>query len=206
MLKLFTTKHFDICLFAKPMDNAPVSGDSYFYQEADDQAFFGVIDGLGHGDNAHKAAAAAMEYFESKTINTLDRDLFFGCHQALLGTRGAVASVVLLDAARRLFWSGIGNVAGICLNQCTGRVDGLIAANGCLGHFMPDYVQTYSIPCEGNSLILLYTDGAKLRAPFENMVFPEDETQAHQGIQDNFELQNDDVLILLLRAHDTKSL
>lgn len=71
---------------------------------------FAVIDGLGHGPNAARAAETAVD---ALLANKHERDVLkvmMAMHEALRGTRGAAATVCLVEDDR-LSCCGVGNVA-----------------------------------------------------------------------------------------------
>src|SRR5262245_4097717 len=73
-----------------------------------------VCDGLGHGYEASKAAARAIECFDSEGWETPKQVLELA-NEHLRPTRGAAAAVALIDVAqRRVRFCGVGNiVAGV---------------------------------------------------------------------------------------------
>jgi phosphoserine phosphatase RsbX len=77
---------------------------------ASNRALFAVIDGLGHGPRASEAAIRASESLEIAPLDGEVGSLMERLHLALRGTRGAAATVCMVDA-HELWVCGVGNVA-----------------------------------------------------------------------------------------------
>jgi len=85
-------------------------GDSYLVKDSVDEALIVVMDGLGHGEEAGRAAEVARRCFEENYYFDL-RTLISICHERLRKTRGAAVGVVRIDRRRmKLQYSGIGNI------------------------------------------------------------------------------------------------
>ncbi len=94
------------------------NGDAFVIEKADQCAVVGVIDGLGHGQFAHRAAQAARQYVESHFEEPLAA-IFLGTTRACRGTRGVVMALARFDwerdpatsqIATRLTVANIGNI------------------------------------------------------------------------------------------------
>ena len=81
---------------SRPAVDETVNGDSFIIKRWNDQALVGVIDGLGHGSDAHEAATAATEYVESHYDNSITA-IFEGTERACRGTRGVVMLLARFD-------------------------------------------------------------------------------------------------------------
>src|ERR1041384_1429608 len=75
------------------------SGDLYVVAPYDRGALLAVFDGLGHGVEAAEAAIAGAAVLRAEPTAPV-QDLVMRCHEALRGTRGAVMTVVSVDAVR----------------------------------------------------------------------------------------------------------
>jgi negative regulator of sigma-B (phosphoserine phosphatase) len=118
-----------------------------------------LIDGLGHGDPAADAAAAASEvirhHAEAPPQELLDR-----CHEALKRTRGVVMTLAWFDVERaELLWTGVGNVdARLCHPAAGGRHDVALVFGGVVGYQVPR-VRPTTQPLEPGDLLVMVTDG-----------------------------------------------
>jgi serine/threonine-protein kinase RsbT len=94
----------------RPALGMTMNGDTYLIKEWNGQTLLGVIDGLGHGEEAAIASMKAEEYVLANHTKDVEQ-LISGMHYHLHGTRGAVAGLVRIDRnAGRLFFCGIGNI------------------------------------------------------------------------------------------------
>jgi len=114
------------------------------------------VDGLGHGPEAHKAAAGAIAALERRPGATPSETLHVA-HDALRVTRGAALSVARIDyAANELRFAGIGNVNGVVYDGDTRRA--LVSHNGIVGNNMRK-VQEFGVACPPGALVILHSDG-----------------------------------------------
>lgn len=146
-------------VMARPMPGEAVSGDGYFIKTYDDIHFMALIDGLGHGEKAHKAAESATAFIKDNYKKELG-DIFQGVHRACRRTRGVAMLVCRIDLVqKKLYYAGIGNV--------TMRVFHSIEPihptnyNGIVGVAMRK-VRVFEYPWEGG-MIVMQTDGIKSR-------------------------------------------
>ncbi|MFX6487770.1 hypothetical protein ABTG24_19535, partial [Acinetobacter baumannii] len=73
-------------------------------------------DGLGHGPDAAEASVEAVRLFHRYGGHTVP-NLMDYVHGGLRSTRGAAVSIARFDAAaRKIIFSGIGNVAGMVVS------------------------------------------------------------------------------------------
>ncbi|HVV74032.1 MAG TPA: ATP-binding SpoIIE family protein phosphatase [Verrucomicrobiae bacterium] len=87
-----------------------VNGDTFVIKEWNGHALASLIDGLGHGVFAQRAAYAARNYVEAHYDQPLDA-LFRGTERACRATRGVVMAVARFDtAAGTLTVANVGNV------------------------------------------------------------------------------------------------
>jgi anti-sigma regulatory factor (Ser/Thr protein kinase)/serine/threonine protein phosphatase PrpC len=87
-----------------------MNGDAFVIKRWQESALVGVIDGLGHGQFAHRAAQTARRYIESHCDRPL-AELFRGVGRACHATRGVVMALVRFDwAQEKLTFASIGNV------------------------------------------------------------------------------------------------
>jgi anti-sigma regulatory factor (Ser/Thr protein kinase) len=94
----------------RPRPLSPVNGDAFVVQQWGESMLVGVIDGLGHGQFAHRAAQTARQYVESHFDQPLDQ-VFRGTGRACRATRGVVMALARFDWGRgRLTFASVGNI------------------------------------------------------------------------------------------------
>jgi serine/threonine protein phosphatase PrpC len=86
------------------------NGDAFVIHHWDESLLVGVIDGLGHGPQAHMAAGAALRYVETHFDLPLE-DIFRGVGRACRSTRGVVMALARFDWGRgRVTFASVGNI------------------------------------------------------------------------------------------------
>lgn len=96
--------------WSRPRPNETSNGDAYCIRSRDGRTLYAVVDGLGHGSGAKKASDVALDSLDEWRGESLEQVLQ-AAHEALRATRGAVMSVVVIDAEARSFeCAGVGNV------------------------------------------------------------------------------------------------
>jgi negative regulator of sigma-B (phosphoserine phosphatase) len=124
-------------------------------------ALAAAIDGLGHGGDAADAAAVAAEVLSAHPDEE-PAHLIEACHQALARTRGAVMTLAWFDLeARRLSWTGVGNVEGRLVHAGAGMgapTEGALTKGGVVGYNLPS-IRVTSTALEGGDVMVLATDG-----------------------------------------------
>ncbi|HEY3599085.1 MAG TPA: ATP-binding protein [Paraburkholderia sp.] len=162
-----------------PYPGEKVCGDAWGI-EADQQGLtITVADGLGHGPDAHVAAAGVIHAVHRRAGRNPAALMQFA-HDALRTTRGAAAAIARLDLARsQLSFSGTGNIAAAVsgvsrptlvsghLSPNAAAHDTrsswqLISRNGIVGHTMRD-AQEFEVPWTRDALLILHSDGIGTR-------------------------------------------
>jgi len=138
-----------------------VAGDRAIVAQASVGAIIVVVDGVGHGPAAARAARVAVRAAHltaGADIAALTRR----CHRALRSTRGAAVSLGLVARARRsLTWLGVGNVEGRLLRPTPGgrsSQESLALTPGLPGRDLPD-LSPRTIALDRGDLLIFATDG-----------------------------------------------
>ena len=88
----------------------PENGDTFIIRQWEGHALAGVIDGLGHGQFAQRAAHTARQYVERHFDQPLE-NLFRGVGRDCRATRGVVMALVRFELARqKVVVASVGNV------------------------------------------------------------------------------------------------
>lgn len=119
-----------------------------------------VVDGLGHGASAHRAAVAAVE--EARRRQPLPAtELLPAIHRALHNTRGAAVAVAEVDeTAGTLTFAGIGNISCTITDGSGSR--SLASMNGTVGGEM-GRVHEFAAPFPAGATLALFSDGLQSR-------------------------------------------
>ncbi|MBK9712958.1 MAG: SpoIIE family protein phosphatase [Kouleothrix sp.] len=133
-----------------------VSGDVYVVQEdAAGGMLISVIDGLGGGSEAERAARLAADELQRSPDAPL-QDLIRRSHVALHSTRGAVIGLLRLDPAQcQASYVGVGNIG---VHVYSRQPIKPISKNGILGFRLPTLLELRYAYDPGD-LFVLYSDG-----------------------------------------------
>lgn len=177
-----------------------MSGDLAVVALLPDGALVAAIDGLGHGDEAAKAARKAGAVVRERPSHDLVQ-LAERCHRALRGTRGAAISLAFISARdSTMTWLGIGNVEGRVLSgdPSAKRPKGsLPLGSGIPGHQLPT-VRTATLDVRPGDVLVLATDG--IETVFGDSLDISGSTQAiTERILDAYRRPFDDALVVAVR-------
>jgi len=175
-------------------------GDFSLVREMAGAVLIAVGDGLGHGPEAAHAARTAIGALEAAGDRPVDR-LIEDCHAALIGTRGVVMALAVIDPARaEMIWVAVGNVEGRVVRRAANGArerHSLVMHSGILGHRLPP-LRPARLALRGGDLVAFATDG--IAAEFDDGVRLD---RPPQAIADDLLLRygktNDDALILVGR-------
>lgn len=144
----------------RPKHGQSVSGDVYLVLPlAGDALLATVIDGLGGGEEAARAALGAAATIRANPERPL-QELIQRSHTAIHGTRGAVIGLLLFDLLRRrLSYVGVGNIGVYAYSQNPIKP---ISKNGILGYRMPSLLEL-SYSYNQGDVFVVFSDGISSR-------------------------------------------
>jgi phosphoserine phosphatase RsbX len=144
-----------------PAQGEVLNGDRAYYRTDGARHLLAVVDGLGHGQGAHEASLAALEYWTGVDLSAPLHDLMVGAHGAMSGTRGAAATVCLISE-RSIHACAVGNVE---VRSSALRIP-LVTSPGVLGVRVQKF-RTCEAPIEKAARLILFSDGISTRVRFE---------------------------------------
>jgi hypothetical protein len=148
---------------SRALPGQPACGDRSVVKPFEDGVLVAVLDGVGHGEEAATAAAAAAAILEAHPAERLTL-LVQRCHEALRATRGVAMSIASFNVAHGLMaWLGVGNVEGVLLRR--GFVLGaaeksLMLRAGVVGLHLP-LLEAEVLPIDVGDALVLTTDGIR---------------------------------------------
>ena len=161
MLERPAREPFEWGLATKTRRGEATSGDLGVVILLADGALVAVIDGLGHGREAARAAATAGDVINQSPTRDLVA-LMQRCHLALQGSRGAAISVAFVSTSKStITWVGVGNVEGRVLSRdpaTTRRKGSLALGRGVPGHELPT-LDPATLDVRPGDVLVLATDG-----------------------------------------------
>jgi serine phosphatase RsbU (regulator of sigma subunit) len=176
------------------------SGDKYIVQACRDGVLIGVVDGLGHGNEAAAAAQVAIntlqDHIDESIISLVEL-----CDKELRGSRGVVmclAALNLLDET--LTWIGIGNIEAVLIRSSANTIplhEHVLLRGGVVGYNLP-ILQTDVLPISTGDLLIFKTDGINGGAGDD---YQENESprQIADRICSKYAKTTDDALVLVVR-------
>jgi anti-sigma regulatory factor (Ser/Thr protein kinase) len=142
----------------QPIANEHLCGDAWECRMTATRTRLLLVDGLGHGPLAARAAQVAVEAFAGTDALPGPEAIVHALHGALRPTRGAALAVAELDlVSRTLRFCGVGNVAGV-LQDPAGAARGLVSHNGIAGH-EARRIQEFVIRWPAGALLVAHSDG-----------------------------------------------
>jgi anti-sigma regulatory factor (Ser/Thr protein kinase) len=175
-----------------------VCGDGYqvAYYPAKKQFCLLILDGLGHGPDAHYAAQQALRKYNGST-ETKPGPILEQIHEAIQKTRGAVGMAVIFDMEReKLLYSGVGNISGKL--TAFEKPVSLVSSNGILGYKIPQ-IREHEADWGRGQLLILHSDGIPAR--WDLSAYPQiekhDPSLLAACLYRDFDRGSDDVTILV---------
>ncbi len=177
------------------------NGDAYLVEEISHGILICVIDGIGHGEHAERAARVCVktirEYIHSREDFTLT-GLFYACDTALRDTDGVVmAAVMIKNGDDRVYFAGVGNI--------TTRIIGRekiypISTGGIIGYNM-SRVREKRYPYKSGDLILMHSDGIRsgIKEEILTQLYNQDEERIAEEIFREYSRETDDATIVVVR-------
>ncbi len=184
--------------FTRPCLGERVNGDGLLLERRGELVFVALVDGLGHGREAHKVASGAVTRLRGNwppDVSEAMHDL----NALLTGSIGAAVGLALLDlSVRELRFVGIGNTVVRSMGQ---RARRLMSVEGNLGTKLRT-LKEQRVRLGTEELVLFYTDGVRDRFELEDypqMRYEAAKTVA-QTVVERFGRSHDDATCIALRC------
>lgn len=154
----------------RALRNQRENGDAFLVRQWNGHALAAVIDGLGHGQFAQRAALAARRYIQQHFDRPLP-DLFRGTGRVCHATRGVVMALARFDGQARqsVTIASVGNITVRVLDS-GGSSTVALARRGVVGLTSLSPLITVC-PWTPASILIMYSDGLHSRWKWED--FPD---------------------------------
>ena len=217
----------DIGVATRSHPKMHVNGDAFVLKRWDDSLLVGVIDGLGHGQFAHKASQQARHYIEKHPGQNLN-DMFLNVQRCCRATRGVVMALARFDfglnslkqgneafqnqmpgngmkmvqnteSAIRMRFASIGNI------EARTRMDqkpcNFIVRRGIIGRNSPKPVIT-DHQWNPDNVMVMHSDGLSSRWQWNDFphLFDKSASMTAQGLIRALEKDNDDATVVVVKA------
>lgn len=153
------TSRWEVAGFSRTMPGERACGDAVSIYPAEDWLTVLVVDGLGHGSQAHEASAAAVAHVTQRleeNPGVAIESLMQTCHKKLAGTRGAAVGICRLEPDQgALRFCGVGNIT---MTSHPSRRGMGVSLAGVVGYRMRK-VKEFVCELEPGDLIVLFSDG-----------------------------------------------
>jgi anti-sigma regulatory factor (Ser/Thr protein kinase) len=182
--------------FSRSKPGELLNGDSYVINHlSSEKTLVAVIDGLGHGKEAHLASSIIKEQILLKGDLPLE-ELVRYIHQAAKGTRGAVIGMSLIHTGlSKIYFVGVGNIEGF-IHAESGKKS-LISFGGILGHSIRT-PRVFEFPFNQGDKICLYSDGLNSRWNVDEINWNEHPQQTAEYLINHYSRLNDDATVLII--------
>jgi phosphoserine phosphatase RsbX len=199
-MEAMTTQVIEWGVASVAMPGQSQSGDRYVVHPCPSGVMVAAIDGIGHGQEAARAADLAATIL-GKHVQESMIGIINCCHAQLRETRGVVLSLAVINAVEGdLTWMGVGNIEGVVVRATASanpRQESLLLRGGVLGHQLPSLYASIIPIARGDTLILV-TDG--IHSNFADGLNVTDRPQLiADRIVAGYSKGSDDALVLVAR-------
>jgi len=158
-----TESRVEAAFAVSPRKGQVKSGDQAVIVRKPDSALVGVVDGLGHGDEAAAAAELAVSVLMSDPSESVV-SLVKHCHEELRGTRGVVMSLASISTpSGTMSWLGVGNADVLLVRADSAampRTEWVVLRGGIVGARLPPLAET-TVPLFPGDTLIFATDGVQ---------------------------------------------
>lgn len=183
----------------RPHLGMAVNGDAFVIKRWRANLLAGVIDGLGHGKWAHRAASAARNYVERHFHQPL-KDIFRGVGIACRATRGVVMALAHIDLEEMVLnFGSVGNIDARIFGSAEHK--SFIVRRGVIGFNAPSPVVT-SHPWNDGCILVVHSDGLKPHWKREDFpgLFEEPAAVIANKLMKDLGKHNDDSTVVVVRS------
>ncbi len=194
-----TSSNLRISVLTRPHPLETVCGDGYVIKRFHQGACIAVIDGLGHGIHARHAAASAEKYITDNFSpdHSLEH-LLSGLGTTLRRTRGAVASICVIDEGKgEMRYAGVGDVTMHVYpteeHISFQNVPGILGMHEARINLQRDIWRS------GRSTIVMHSDGISSAIKPEAVMADESTVETAHALMKEYWRKNDDATIVVVR-------
>ncbi|WP_186576333.1 protein phosphatase 2C domain-containing protein [Aquibacillus kalidii] len=154
-------KRMEVSVYQKAKKGNYYCGDSYFYQETENEFICALADGLGSGEYARESSQAVMSIIENNIHSSVEQ-IVKECNKSLLGKRGVVLGVLKVDFQTMEYaFSSIGNI-GIMSIASNNEKKRNIPNSGYIGG-VPRPVKVLNGRITDDLIFVMFSDGVSSR-------------------------------------------
>lgn len=148
-----------VSVFQKPKQGNTYCGDSYFYNETEDQFICAIADGLGSGEFAMESSQAVIDIIKENNHVSVE-ELVEKSNEILFGKRGVVLGILKIDfKAKAYSFSSIGNIGIMTVSDEKVKKRNIPNSGYLAGYKRPIKVVNYNLQ-KGTNFIM-FSDGVR---------------------------------------------
>ncbi|SDK31350.1 SpoIIE family protein phosphatase [Sediminibacillus albus] len=150
-------KNMRVAVYQEAKKGNYYCGDSYYYQETDNEFICALADGLGSGEHAKESSQAVMDVVE-ENIHADVEQLIKICNERLVGKRGVVLGVLKINFLNDSYsFSSIGNI-GIMTITDDQEKKRSIPNSGYLGGYRRPF-KVFEGKMDPGMIFIMFSDG-----------------------------------------------
>lgn len=188
----------DVSVFQEPKDGNSCCGDSYFYNETEDQFICAIADGLGSGKYALESSQAVMDIIKENNDVSVT-ELVKRSNEMLSGKRGVVLGILKIDFTSQTYsFSSIGNIGVMTITDGNVRKRNIPNSGYLAGYKRPIKVVNY--PLRKRTTFIMFSDGVKDKELAQYFFLDTDVkniTRTYQKTTNN--IRDDDTTLIAIR-------
>ena len=180
-----------------PIRGETLCGDAWLVREDQGQLSAIMVDGLGHGPEAHKAALAAVEAFDTTRLEMTEDQQLNVIHSRMKSTRGGAVFLLRVALNFQMEFSGVGNIRALI--HTADKIKTLISQNGTAG-LQIRKVKSLLQDWDGQGFLILHSDGITSRwdlAAYPG-IFQKHPAIAAGVVYRDFSRNSDDTTVLVI--------
>lgn len=188
----------EVGVMTRPHYQMTQNGDAFVIKRWSHMGLVAVIDGLGHGAHAYKAAQTARQYIENHPEQSI-AELFQGVGCICRSTRGVVMAIARFDCScNQLIYGSLGNIDSHLISSF--KSNSLLARRGIIGVTQGNPAIT-SCSWKPGDIIILHTDGLSSRWHWNDFSHLKDKPVATiaKHMLDKLGKEEDDSTVLVVR-------
>lgn len=188
----------DISIYQKAKKGNYYCGDSYYYNETEDDLICAIADGLGSGEQARESSQIVMDIIKENSYVSVEQ-LVKRCNKKLFGKRGVVLGFLKMDFTSKMYtFTSIGNIGIVTINK-----DNKKQRNIPNSGFLAGYPRTLKVKqgkLENGMVFIMFSDGVKdsdLSAKYFMSKDVEKITEMYSAITE--EKRDDDTTLIVMK-------
>ncbi len=186
---------------SRTLPGETATGDRYLIKYEGNSVIIAVIDGLGHGQEAARAADMAVDAVSRTPTDDLV-EIFNETHRQLRQSRGVVMSAIALNPTRgHISFLAVGNVHGMLVRrnprENEPERDFYALRGGIVGHVLP-VLKTTTMNVRIGDTMVLATDGLRIDFISDARIGEPPQALADHLLA-SYAIESDDALVLAAR-------